>query len=66
MALLAKNNGMVINCPIPVNLSRDFTKQPMIKEKVQKQAAPKNMTSTTCKKPKGLRLRCTPNKNAKT
>jgi hypothetical protein len=44
MALLAKNNGMVINCPIPVNLSRDFTKQPMIKEKVQKQAAPKNMT----------------------
>jgi hypothetical protein len=54
IALLAKNNGMVINCPIPVNLSRDLTKQPIIKEKVQKQPAPKKTTNTTCKKAMGL------------
>jgi hypothetical protein len=40
MALLAKNSGMVINCPTPMKRSRDFTRQATMKDKVAKIAEP--------------------------
>ena len=39
--MLAKKSGIVITWPIPMNRSRVFTRQAMIREKVEKTAAPR-------------------------
>ena len=56
MALLAKNSGMVINWPMPMKRSRDFTRQAMMSEKVAKIAEPSMTPNKTPSMAKGFQL----------
>ncbi len=60
MALLAKKSGMVITCPIPMKRSRVFTRQAMMRESVEKNAAPRTTVKRTHASGSGLQLIFTP------
>jgi len=60
MALLAKNKGMVIICPIPMNRSLVLTRQAIISERVANIAAPITTVNATNMMFKGLRSSPTP------
>ena len=62
--MLAKNNGIVIACRIPMNLSLVFMKVAKIMEKAVSPAAPTRSASRASASARGLRSSLAPNGTA--
>ena len=63
---LAKKSGSVKICPMPIKRSRVFTRQAIMSENVEKQAAPSMTMTNTPSKFNGFQFICTPKSRAST